>query len=185
MKSENEISKAEEILYKIFWRTTVSGVPRLEQMVSWGLGGVGAVIGLLVANIDSISKFVPLGCLRWTIVFLALSFLCGAVGKILAVALTVHLEVTSKCESFQEDPKFKELLLIASDTIKPDEFVKRVGQPFWGPLSKIFSISANRTAQDTLFGEKLRIKIFCWFSYLTWAQFLFAILGVFVIALAL
>lgn len=77
-----------------FADAVVSSSPDIDKMSGWALGAAGAIVGLMVTNIDKIgTKFYDVTEIKIMLIILVLSILCGLSQKSLAVSCAVHIKV--------------------------------------------------------------------------------------------
>lgn len=71
----------------------VSSSPDIDKTSSWALGAAGAIAGLMITNIDKLSKFYDIAEIKIMLIALVVSILCGLAQKFLASLCSVHLKV--------------------------------------------------------------------------------------------
>ena len=75
----------------------------LGAFSSWLIGSVAAVLGLLLANIDAVSKFVPTEALRNAIAFYLIAVVCHVFQRYLAAIVAGSIAAAREAESLPSD----------------------------------------------------------------------------------
>ncbi len=175
--------KPEENLLRLVYAGTLSIAQPVEEFAAWCVTGVAAILGLLVANLNSVSKIVSVTGLRWGIIFLVISMLAGATAKQLGIAIRKGLTLLDELYVEFDKPEGKAMLQGAS--ISPEEFQSRMAAPFLQPLRKLMLQAARNDAVDLLAAEKRLIKLFCIQIYASWVQSISAVVGILTLALGI
>ena len=71
----------------------VSSSPDIDKTSSWALGAAGAIAGLMITNIDKLAKIYDISEIKFMLIALIVSILCGLAQKFLASLCSVHLKV--------------------------------------------------------------------------------------------
>jgi hypothetical protein len=56
MSDEGKVLQPEHIFKKFIWRSSIEIGDPLEKFTTWTIGGVAAIVGLLVSNLDSVGR---------------------------------------------------------------------------------------------------------------------------------
>jgi hypothetical protein len=73
-----------------------SGANLGMQQTLWIVTGEAAFLGLIISHIESISKIISAFSLKWGIVLLVFSILCGVVAKHISMAVILMIGLTEQ-----------------------------------------------------------------------------------------
>ncbi len=183
MNDEDKPLKPEHVFKKVIWRSTLSSGTAIEQFTTWTLTGIGAIVGLLISNLDSVSKIVSLTGIKSAIVLFTLSLLAAVVSKQIGIAVTSGLETTNKTEDLLNSPEGQQLM--GSMTISPRQLVTELAEPFLWPISVITRWSGERGLSDYTSGDKRLVRLFCIQLYLSFTHGILALSALLVIGLSI
>jgi len=91
MKDPSKHASEREIASDILLQTSAIATPLLSTFSAWLMAGLGAAFTLLVANIDSIVKYVAAHNFRWALLWFAASLLAGLAARFLSVVVSASL----------------------------------------------------------------------------------------------
>lgn len=81
MKDPSKYAAEREIASEVLLQTSAIVTPLLSTFSAWLMAGLGAAFTLLVANIDSITKYVPAHNFRWALLWFSASLLAGLAAR--------------------------------------------------------------------------------------------------------
>jgi hypothetical protein len=170
----------EHIFKRVLWRSTHGVGSALEQSTTWTITGVAAIVGLFVANLNSVSDIVSLGGIRWSLILFAFSILAGAVSKQLGMAVQSGISTMTQVESLLASEAGQQLM--NDMQIEPQQLMSEIGEPFVWPLNELMRRAGVRGLHDYLSSDKRMVRMFCFQLYLNAIHALAAIAAIFVLA---
>ena len=173
----------EHVFKKVIWRSTLAAGGGLEQFTTWTLTGIGAIVGLLISNLDSVSKIVSLAGIESALVLFTLSLLAAVISKQFGMAIANGLETINKVEGLLHSPEGQHLM--GAMTIPPKQLVRELAEPFVWPMSTIIRRSGERGVTDYLSPDKRLVRFFCAQVYLNILHGLLALSALLVIGLSI
>lgn len=144
---------------KFMWRSTIEVGQALEKSTTWTLGGVAAIVAVVISNLDSVSKIASLEGIKVAVVFLTLSLLAGSMSKILGMAVAAGVNTLKQTEFLLNSESGQSLM--AAMTIEPEQLGVELADPFFWPLSSLIRKSAEQGLTDYLAADKRFVKMFC------------------------
>lgn len=116
----------------------LSKAPDLSKSSEWFLAITGATSALIITNYNSLIDIFPLSYIKWILVFLFISFICGVWARNLLISSNVFFSITKEDDAYGQVQQFLENRVI-EDNIEFDEavFIKDFGimvknyVPFW------------------------------------------------------
>ena len=75
----------------------------LGSFSSWLIGSVAAVLGLLLANVETVSRFVPTEALRSAIAFFLIAVVCHVLQRYLAAVVASSVAAALEAEKLPSD----------------------------------------------------------------------------------
>jgi hypothetical protein len=79
MSDEGTVIRPEHIFKKFIWRNSIEVGDSMEKFTTWTIGGVAAIVGLVVSNLDSVTKIVSPEGVKAAILLFTGSLLSGAI----------------------------------------------------------------------------------------------------------
>jgi hypothetical protein len=157
--------------------------PPIGEFAAWCITGVAAILALIISQLESISKIVSEGGLRWGLVFLTSSMLLGAIVKQFGIALEKGLETIDSLYAELLTPEGK--AMIEAIEMPPEELHNKIAEPFLWPLKGMMSRSAKQGAVDHIAGEKRYIRLLSLQIILSFLQSVTAVVGLLCMALSI
>lgn len=179
MQYPSHLKPEDQFLRIIFAGVSAMAEP-IEVFATWCITGVAAILGLLVANLDSVSKIISAPSLRWGIVLLTSSMLAGALAKQFGIAIRRGLAMLESLYTELESPDGS--VMMESMTTSPEEMQSKMAAPFLWPINVLMLRAARRGATDPINGEKRFVKLLCIQMYGAYAQAIFAVVGLLIFA---
>lgn len=165
-------------LQQLTWRTTVSISGTLEKASTWSIGGVAAISGLIISNLESVGKIVGPTSLKVALLLFTFSILFGAVSKFVGMGLAVGQKAVSRMEEFVLELQGKGLVL----SLTLEQFGEAISAPFLWPIRNYIKWNVARSAKDPLASDKLFVRLFCIQVYANLLHVLLVIAGFLVVA---
>lgn len=91
MKDPSKYATEHEIASDVLLQTSAIATPLLSTFSAWLMAGLGAAFTLLVANLDSIAKYVWACNFRWALLWFSASLLAGLAARFLSVVVSASL----------------------------------------------------------------------------------------------
>jgi hypothetical protein len=173
------LNPEQRFLRLMYVAVCASAKPAGKQL-KWIVTGNAAILGLLIANIGTVSTAMYPGNLRWGIIILVVSLLIGIVSLALAVAVTSSVEVVDALYNELESNSSE--VMLDSVTTPPEQMNEQMYAAFVGPLKWFMRRSVNRKKGDLLGGEKESVRWLCWFVYAAAIQNVLAAIGIIILA---
>lgn len=155
----------------------------ISEQYKWMLTGVAAILGVIVANLESIQNVVSDANLKISLGLLIASVLLAAVGYLLSTMLKARNDVGSKLEQILGTDQGKALL--AKMTIEQSQLHEELCKPFFGPMRFLIRRAAKRGVNDQFAMEKGGITLMLWQAYAMWLSLPLAAAGLVVLVLGL
>ena len=159
MSDEGKTIQPEHVFKRLIWRSTLASGEALERFTTWTIGGVAAVLGVMVSNVDSVAKIVSLNGIKTSILLFTLSLLAGALSKQLGMAVASGVNTLKQVEVLLGSDAGQELM--SHMTSSPIDLVREMSEPFLWPLSVYMRKAGERGLTDYLSGDKRFVKMFC------------------------
>ena len=173
MSDEGTVIRPEHIFKKFIWRSSIEVGDSLEKFTTWTIGGVAAIVGLIVSNLDSVAKIVPLEGIKIAILLLTGSLLSGAISKQLGMAVASGVGTLRKTEELLNTQAGQQLM--DDMTISPRDLVKEMSEPWLWPLSMVMRRSGIAGLIDYVSADKRFVRLFCLQLYFNVAHGLLAV----------
>ena len=174
------LSSEENYLRVVYVSALKAGV-LMSELGAWMLTGTAVFVGLIIANLDSITKIVWQPSLRVALVLFAISIALGTIVRSAGICISQVIRST--------DDLYKELLsdkgrqILADLDSKFDEHVlPKIARPFVGPLRWWIQSSLKQSIKDPIATEKSFLKIMCWQLYAFTLQAILAATAIIVLA---
>jgi hypothetical protein len=140
------------------------------EYTKWIVTGIAAIVAVILASLDSITKHVALGWFRSGTAFLVVSLLSGSLAYLISLSLAAGVESRKRAEKIDEN----------GDSSAPNvtlELLKSFNSPFWGPLRWIMKRSLRKAMEDPLYVEKSQIYTVCLLNVLILTTVVLAVTG--------
>jgi hypothetical protein len=124
----------------------------------WVVTGEAAFLGLIISHIESISKIVSQFSLKWGIVLLVFSILCGVIAK----------------EFNSEEGQ----LIFSSLKTPINDLGEKLSEPFLWPLRGYMKRRFEAGTKDFLTAEKKAVRWLCFYIYFSAAQWILGLAGI-------
>lgn len=170
-------------LLTVTWRTMLSMAGPVSEQYRWMLTGLAAILGLMVANLDSIQKVVCDGHLKWSLSLLVVSVVLASVAYLLSTALKARNDVAYQLEEILGSVEAQGVL--SQMTADQSEVRRQLCSPFFGPLKWLMVRAAEKGANDPFAMEKGGITLIVWQAYAMWLSILLAAAGLIVLVIGL
>jgi len=159
MSDEGTVIRAEHVLKKFIWRSTVGVGETLERSTTWTIGGVAAIVAVVISNLDSVAKFTSLNGIKSSVILFTLSLLFGALSKQVGMAVVAGVNTLKETEALLNSAAGQQLM--NQITIEPRQLVQELAEPFLWPLSTFVRKGGERGIVDYVSGDKRFVKMFC------------------------
>lgn len=159
MSDEGTVMRPEHVFKRVVWRSTVEVGEALERSTTWTIGGVAAIVAVLVSNLDSVAKIASLESIKISVVLFTLSLLFGALSKQVGMAVIAGVNTLKQTEALLNSEVGKQLM--GQMTIEPKQLVQELAEPFLWPLSTFVRKGGERGLVDYVAGDKRFVKMFC------------------------
>jgi hypothetical protein len=103
--SEQVIRSTENELLRAYVSSLLETTTNIDKFTAWFLAGTGAIASFLIANINDVSKFIPICTIKVSLFILAFSFFCGLCQKLLSLSLHIDFDQESKLRERFKDLK--------------------------------------------------------------------------------
>lgn len=167
--------KPEQRLLRVIYVSTLTTTGAIEDFSVWCITGIAAILGLLVANINSVSNIISKSGLKWGIALLTVSMLAGALAKQLGFAIRCGVALLEALYTEIASPEGTAALEGVTDS--PEEFQRHMTEPFLWPIKGIMIRAAKRGAKDPVLGEKRFVRMLCIQIYASYVQIVCAASG--------
>jgi hypothetical protein len=159
MSDEGKTLQPEHVFKKFIWRSTLDSGEALERFTTWTVGGIAAIVGLMISNLDSIARIASVSGIRTSILLFSLSLLAGAASKQFGMAVTSGISRLRRTEDLLESEAGQTLM--DQMTTAPRDIVREVAEPFLWPLSSLVLRGGERGLTDYVAADKRFVKMFC------------------------
>ena len=167
----------------VCWRTILDMAGPVSEQYRWMLTGIAAILGIMVANLDSIQKVVHDAHLKGSLCMLVASVVLASIAYLLSIALKARNDITYQLEKILGSEQAQAVL--AQMTTDQSELRQQLCKPFFGPMKLIMSRSAEKGANDPFAMEKGGITMIVWQTYAMWASVALAGVGLIVLVIGL
>jgi hypothetical protein len=159
MSDEGTEISAEQIFKQFIWRNTVKVGESLEKSTTWTIGGVAAIVAVIVSDMGSVAKIASLDGIKTSIILFTLSILFGAVSKLVGMAVIAGINTLKETEALLASDAGQNL--IGQMTIKPRQLIRELAEPFIWPISTFIRKGGERGLEDYVSSDKRFVKMFC------------------------
>jgi len=154
-----------------------------SDLAVWALTGTAVLLGVVIANIESVSKIVSAPALKWAFVCFGCSVVIGAIVRSIGICVSQGIRFTDTLyEHLLSETGAKILSAIES---KFNEVLAKINEPFFGPMRWWMDYSLKKSTKDFIHAEKRFVKMVCWQIYLGATQSFLAVLGIAILALGI
>jgi hypothetical protein len=156
----------------VCWRVTLGMAGAVSEQYRWLLTGIAAILGVIVANLDSIQKVIHDAFLASSVCLLVASVFLASIAYMLSTALMLRNEVSAQLEQILGTEKAQEVM--AQMTIDQSELRREMCSPYFGPMKWLMASSAKKGAADPYAIEKSGIRLLVWQAYSMWLSMILA-----------
>lgn len=167
----------------VAWRTMLSLAGPVSEQYRGMLTGLAAILGLMVANLDSIEKVVCDSHLKWSLSLLIVSVLLASIAYLMSSALKVRNDVIYQLEQMLGSADGQ--VVLSQLTADPSELRRQLCRPFFGPIRWLMERGAKKGANEPFLMEKGGITLIVWQAYAMWLSILLAASGLIVLVIGL
>ena len=175
--------RPEHVFKKLVWRSTVETGEALERSTTWTIGGVAAIVAILIGNLDSVARIASLDGIKTSVVLFTLSLLFGALSKQIGMAAMAGVNTMKQTDALLSSEAGRNLM--DQMTIEPKQLVEELAEPFLWPLSTFMRKSGERGLVDYVAGDKRFVKMFCFQIAFNALHVLLAVAALFSIGLSI
>jgi len=183
MRDEGTVMRPEHVFKKVVWRSTTEVSETLERSTTWTIGGVAAIVAMLVSNLDSVAKIASLEGIKTSVVLFTLSLLFGALSKQIGMAVIAGVNTLKSTEALLNSEVGQHLM--GQMTIEPKQLIHELAEPFLWPLSTFVKKGGERGLVDYVAGDKRFVKMLCFQIVFNALHVLLAVAALFVIGLSI
>ncbi len=176
------LSPEQKFLRMTFVHATSGASLGIKQTL-WVVTGEAAFLGLILSNIESVSKILSPCSLKWGIVLLVLSILCGVIAKHIAMAVEMMIGLIE--EMYKEFNSEEGHSILSSLTTPIADIAEKISKPFLWPLRGYMKKRFQIGTKDFLNGEKKAVKWLCYYFYFSIAQWILGLAGILSFALGI
>lgn len=163
----------------VTWRTMLGMAGPVSEQYRWMLTGLAAILGLMVANLDSIQKVVHNDHLKWSLSLLVVSVVLASIAYLLSTALKARNDVMYQLEQILGSVEAQADL--SQMTTEQSEVRRQLCKPFFGPMKWLMVRAAKKGASDPFAMERGGITLMVWQAYAMWLSILLAAAGLIVL----
>jgi hypothetical protein len=152
---------AEENYLRAVYVSALKAGVLMSELGAWMLTGTAVFVGLIIANLDSITKIVWQPSLRWALVLLGFSIGLGTIVRSAGICVSQVIRST--------DDLYKRLLSKEGQAILAEldsrfdvDVLPKITKPFVGPLRWWMNYSLKESTKDHIRTEKSFVKVVCW-----------------------
>ena len=174
---------SEQKLLRMTFVNAASGANLGMQQTLWVVTGEAAFLALIISHIESVSKIVSPCSLKWGIVLLVFSILCGVIAK--HIAMAVGMMVSQIEEMYKEFNSEEGQSMLSGLKTPINDIGEKISEPFLWPLRGYMKRSFRNGTNDFLNGEKKAVKWLCFYFYFSAAQWIPGLVGIFCFALGI
>jgi hypothetical protein len=155
----------------------LSGVGSLESAATWLLTGTSAMVGLMITQVESITKVINLTAFKVGLVCLALSIVAGVIARMMAWTIETRQKAMDHLISYLNSLEAKEhMRAMHAKEITRSQLSEKMTRPLLWPMSWTARRSLTRP-HDPLGSEKSSVRSYCWMTLLVLIQWTFVGLG--------
>lgn len=152
----------------------------VSDLAVWALTGTAVFLGVVIANLESVSKIISAPALKWALIALGFSVLVGAFVRSIGICVSQGIRFTDTLyEHLLSDTGAKILSAIEP---KFNEVLPKINEPFFGPMRWWMDYSLKKSTKDSIHAEKMFVKMVCWQLYLGAAQSILFVTGIIILA---
>jgi hypothetical protein len=171
---------SDQHLVRLTYIGVLSTAEPVGEFSTWLLTGTAAILGLIIANISSISPAIWGIGLSWGLALLTISIVAGVIAKQLGIAIRNAVALTEALYTeLQTQEGAATLQTAGTDS---ETLAIELAKPFIWPFKSMMENATLMGAKDPLSGEKRLIKYFCIQLYASYLQGGLAALGLLFLA---
>ena len=174
---------SEQKLLRTTFVHAASGANLGVQQTLWVVTGEAAFLGLIISHIESVSKIISPCSLKWGIVLLVFSILCGVIAKHIAMAVGTMVNLIERM--YKEFNSEEGQLMLSELKIPISDIGEKVSEPFLWPLRGFMKRRFQAGTKDFLTGEKKAVRWLCFYIYFSAAQWILGLIGILCFALGI
>jgi hypothetical protein len=156
----------------VCWRVTLGMAAAVSEQYRWMLTGIAAILGVIVANLDSIQKVVHDAYLATSVCLLVASVFLASIAYMLSTALKLRNEVSGQLEQILGSEKAQQVM--AQMTMEQSQLRREMCSPYFGPMKWLMTSAAKKGAADPYAIEKSGIRLIVWQAYAMWLGMILA-----------
>jgi len=183
MSDEGTVIRPEHIFKKFIWRNSMEVGDSMEKFTTWTIGGVAAIVGLIISNLDSVAKIVSPEGVKAAILLFTGSLISGAMSKQFGMAVASGVSTLRKTEELLNTQAGQQLM--DNMTTSPRDLVKEMSEPWLWPLSTAMRRSGIAGLTDYVSADKRLVKLFCMQLYFNVAHGLLAVVALITMGLSI
>ena len=151
-----------------------------SDLAVWALTGTAVMLGVIIANLESVSKIVSAPALKWAFVCFGCSVVIGAIVRSIGICISQGIRYTNTLSEHLLSETGAKIL----SAIEPkfNEVLPRINEPFFGPMRWWMDYSLKKSTNDSIHAEKRFVKMVCWQIYLGATQSFLAVFGIAILA---
>lgn len=167
----------------ICWRSIIGMAGAVSEQYRWLLTGMAAILGLIVANLNSIQAVVSDAYLKSSVCLLVASVFLASIAYLLSSSLKVRNDVSQQLEQVLGSDQAQAIM--RGITANPVEMRRELCRPFFGPMKWIMTKATERGASDPFANEKGSIRLIVWQAYAMWVSVLVAAVALTILVLGI
>jgi len=160
------------------WNLILGMTPLSVDYTKWMATGIAAIVAVILANLDSITKQVYPVYFKWGTSLLIISLMTASLACLLSLSLSAGVKARKKAEKLEQQND-TESAVITTDTLNA------LKQPFWGFLRWVINRSIKKAIDDPFYAEKSSIFMTCIVSLLILGTVAFATIGLILLVVGL
>ena len=127
-----------------------------SDLAVWALTGTAVLLGVIIANLESVSKIVSAPALKWAFVCFGCSVVIGAIVRSIGICVSQGIRFT--------DTLYEHLLsetggkILSDIESKFNEVLPKINEPFFGPIRWWMDYSLKKSTKDFIHAEKRFVK---------------------------
>ena len=170
-------------LLTVTWRTILSMAATVSEQYRWILTGIAAILGLMVANLDSIERVVHNTYLKWSLSLLIVSVVLASIAYLLSTTLKVRNDAIHQLEKILGSVEAQEIM--SQMTAEQSEVRQRLCEPLFGPMKWLAARAVEKSGNDPFATEIGGITLMLWQAYAMWLSITLAAVGLIVLVTGL
>jgi hypothetical protein len=137
-------------------------------------------LGVIIANLEPVSKIVAAPALKWAFVAFGFSVVIGVIVRSIGICVSQMIQSTTTLS----EHLFSDIGIEIQAAIEPklDEVLSKVSDPFIGPMRWWTNYSGSKGTQDFILTEKRCVTMLCLQLYLGILQVFLGVAGIMILA---